>query len=456
MGALRRLLPRSIAAQIALLVAAAVLLSHTLTGSVIALFIGMPRPDQFAGNVVTITQLVRAAGSAAETADLLAAANRSGIAVRLVELAQVVRLRSDAPGAALLDKFISYRLAPRAAKPLVRTPRADIFLIEDPVAPGGPKSGIVAPLDDVRALVFDLPVNAPLLKLIGGATLALIIVSLFVILASVYAVLWITSPLSYVASAAHAFGRSPTEDELLPEKGPREIVQVAQAMNDMRKRIRALVSDRTRMLAAMSHDLRTPLTRLRLRAERLTEGDTACILRDIATVNDMLGETLIYLREGVRAEPAQRIDLPSLLQTVCAEFSDMGHAAAYEGPKRFAFACRRGALARAVTNIVDNAVKNADSVIVRLNAEPGCGVRIEICDDGPGIDPAIRDKVFEPFFKGDTARPSDPRGSVGFGLGLSIARDIVRDHGGEIELLDRAPAGLIVRIVLAPAMCAAE
>jgi signal transduction histidine kinase len=91
-----------------------------------------------------------------------------------------------------------------------------------------------------------------------------------------------------------------------------------------------------------------------------------------------------------------------------------------------------------------------------LSAEQGCDVRIEICDDGPGIDPAIRDKVFEPFFKGDSARPSDPRGSVGFGLGLSIARDIVRDHGGEIELLDRAPAGLIVRIVLALAMCAAE
>jgi signal transduction histidine kinase len=345
----------------------------------------------------------------------------------------------------------------RVGESLCREPRTDMFLIQDVAAPGGPKSGIVVPLDDVNALVFDLPINAPFVKLISGATVALIIISLFIVLASVYAVRWITSPLSYIASAARSFGRSPTEDELLPEKGPREIVQVAQAMNDMRKRIRALVSDRTRMLAAMSHDLRTPLTRLRLRAERLTEADTlTSMLRDIATVNDMLGETLIYLREGVRTEPVQRIDLPSLLQTVCAEFTDMGNVVAYEGPKRFAFACRCGALTRAVTNIVDNAVKNASSVIVRLHAKERCDVRIEICDDGPGIDAAIRDKVFEPFFKGDAARPSHPRGSVGFGLGFPIARDIVRDHDGDIELFDRAPTGLIVRIVLTAAKRAAE
>jgi signal transduction histidine kinase len=333
----------------------------------------------------------------------------------------------------------------------------DMFLIEAVAAPSESKGALVVPLDDVSALIFDLPTNAPFLKLVGGATVALIIISLFIILASVYAVRWITSPLSYIASAARAFGQSQAEDELLPEKGPREIVQVAQAMNDMRKRIRALVSDRTRMLAALSHDLRTPLTRLRLRAERLAEADTAAaMLRDIATVNDMLGETLIYLREGVRAERFQRIDLPSLLQTVCAEFTDMGHSVAYEGPKRFAFPCRRGALTRAVTNIADNAVKNAASaVVISLHAEQGCDVGIEIADDGPGIDRAIRDKVFEPFFKGDSARPSDPRGSVGFGLGLSIARHIVRDHGGEIELFDRAPTGLIVRIVLAAATRAA-
>jgi signal transduction histidine kinase len=454
---LRRLLPRSIVAQIALLVTAAILLSHTLTGSVITLFIKIPRPDQFAGNVVTITQLIRAAGSLAEAADVIAMAHRSGIAVRPVELAKVIPLKLDAPGISLFDRFINYRLEPRAGIPPPRRPRIQIFLIQDVAAPSGPKGAIVVPLDDVNALVFDLPINAPLFKLIGGATAALTVISLFIILASVYAVRWITSPLLYIASAARAFGRSPAEDELLPENGPREIVQVAQAMNDMRKRIRALVSDRNRMLAAMSHDLRTPLTRLRLRAERLTDADTlASMLRDIATVNDMLGETLIYLREGVRTEPVQRVDLPSLLQTVCAGFTDMGRAVAYEGPQRFAFACRRGALTRAVSNIVDNAVKNASSVSVRLHVGNDYEPQIEICDDGPGIDAAIRDKVFEPFFKGDTARPSDPRGSVGFGLGLSIARDIVREHDGEIELLDRAPTGLIVRIILAAARRAAE
>jgi hypothetical protein len=120
MSLLRRVLPRSIVAQIALLVTAAILLSHTLTGSVIALFIEMPRPDQFAGNVVTLTQLVRAAGSPAAAADLLATANRAGIVVRPVELTQVVPLRSDAPGVSLLDRFINYRLRPRGGIPLPR------------------------------------------------------------------------------------------------------------------------------------------------------------------------------------------------------------------------------------------------------------------------------------------------------------------------------------------------
>ena len=212
MSFLRRLLPSSIVAQVALLVTAAVVLSHTITGSVIALFIEIPRPDQFAGNVVTITQLVGAAKSAAEAADLLATANRSGIAVRPVELAQVVSLKSDAPGVSLFDRFINYRLKPRGEKLPARQPRMEIFLIEDVAAPGGPKGALVVPLDGVNALVFDLPIHAALLKLVGGATAALTIVSLFIVLASVYAVRWITSPLSYIASAARAFGRSPTEE----------------------------------------------------------------------------------------------------------------------------------------------------------------------------------------------------------------------------------------------------
>jgi signal transduction histidine kinase len=217
----------------------------------------------------------------------------------------------------------------------------------------------------------------------------------------------------------------------------------------MRRRIQNLADDRTRMLAAISHDLRTPLARLQLRAERLPDTSASDgMLRDIAIVNDMLGETLAYLRESGSSEPIYRVDLPSLLQTICAEFTDIGNSVSYEGPGRYTFACRARALTRAITNVIDNGTKYGSSVTVALQSCSPTAVRIEISDDGPGIAPELLDKVFEPFFKADNARQSSAR--PGFGLGLSIAREIVRGHAGEIELLPHTPHGLTVRVSLNP------
>ena len=209
----------------------------------------------------------------------------------------------------------------------------------------------------------------------------------------------------------------------------------------MRKRVRTLVDERTKMLAAISHDLRTPLTRLRLRTERLDDPATRePMLRDIATINDMLSETLAYLREGGRMEPVQLVDLPSLLQTICSQFSDIGFSVSYDGPDRLPLACRGDALTRAV------GTKHANNVIVTLHALNDGGAMIDISDDGPGIPAPARDRVFEPFYKGDNARRST--GGGGFGLGLSIARDIVKRQGGDIELLDNDPHGLLVRLTI--------
>jgi signal transduction histidine kinase len=230
-------------------------------------------------------------------------------------------------------------------------------------------------------------------------------------------------------------------------RGPREIVQVADALNDMRTRIRALLDDRTRMLAAISHDLRTPLTRLQLRAERIGDQDLReGMLHEIARVARMLDETLDYLREDVRSESASRIDLPSALQTICAEFADVGHAVSYEGPAHLTWTCRPSALTRAISNVVDNAVKHGSVVTVSLRGARDGAVEIDVADDGPGIPSSLREKVFDPFFKGDDARTSARRS--GFGLGLSIARDVVKGHGGDIDLLDGTPRGLIVRMSL--------
>ena len=333
---------------------------------------------------------------------------------------------------------------------LVKATLADTWGIV-PLA-GAPPSGdgdaIVVKISDDSALVFAASAHSSLHNFVlVQTTFALAIIVLIILFLSLYAVRWITSPLSSIAAAARSFGQS-SEEGVLSAQGPREIAQVAEALNDMRKRVRSLVDERTQMLAAISHDLRTPLTRLRLRTERLSDVNVRdSMLQDIATVNDMLGETLAYLRDGGQQEPVHLVDLPSLLQTICAQFADFGHDVSYQGPDRFAFACRAHALNRAVTNVVDNGVKHGAVVTVALRVVNANAVEIEVADDGPGIPAALRDKVFEPFFKGDSARSSSGRG--GFGLGLSIARDIVRRHGGRIELVNEAPQGQAVRLSIA-------
>ena len=282
---------------------------------------------------------------------------------------------------------------------------------------------------------------------LAPTVLTLAIVLVFVTLLSVYAVRWIVAPLSSVAAAAHSFGRSPDDNRIVSRNGPREIAQVAEALDDMRTRIRTLLDDRTRMLAAISHDLRTPLTRLRLRADRIADEELRDgMLHEITRITRMLDETLDYLREDVRSESRSRIDLPSVLQSICAEFADVGHAVSYEGPAHLTWTCRPNVLKRAISNVVDNAVKHGSVVTVALRARDDVVVEIDVADDGPGIASSLREKVFDPFFKGDDARSSANRS--GFGLGLSIARDVVKGHGGEIDLLDRTPRGLIVRMSL--------
>lgn len=215
------------------------------------------------------------------------------------------------------------------------------------------------------------------------------------------------------------------------------------------EKIRNLLEQQTQMLWAVSHDIRTPLTRLRLRADRLPHGATReGIYREVERIDSMLQETLSYLRAEQLDEPAEHAELASLLQTVCDEFSDVGHSVAYRGPTRLRYLCRPRTLMRAVINVVDNAVRHAAGVQVRLEAAPDGGVVIEIADDGPGIADDLRTKVFEPFFSGAAARGAPQRS--GFGLGLTIAKRIVEGHGGQIDLLGGTPQGLLVRVVLPP------
>lgn len=431
-----RLIPRSITAQITAIVAVSVLLGVVLVVTSLLVFF-KHNPSDAAARIVDVALLVNAAESPDDAAAIVAAAQRAGMKVTHVALTDVETLTDDAQ-LPFWARLVAGRLESNWGIDVVGSARF----------PGGSADQLAVRVGDYGALLFERSAGDNLWHLVlAPAVLTLTIVLVFVTLLSVYAVRWIIAPLSSVAAAAHSFGRSPDDTRIVSRNGPREIAQVADALNDMRTRIRALLDDRTRMLAAISHDLRTPLTRLRLRAERIGDQDLReGMLHEITRVTRMLDETLDYLRADVRSERASRIDLPSVLQTICAEFADVGHAVAYEGPAHLTWTYRPSALTRAISNVVDNAVKHGSAVTVALRARDDGAVEIDVADDGPGIPSWQREKVFAPFFKGDDARSLAKRS--GFGLGLSIARDVVKGHGGEIDLLDRTPRGLIVRMSL--------
>ena len=256
----------------------------------------------------------------------------------------------------------------------------------------------------------------------------------------------LAAPLSSFAKAAENFSLDGEAADPLPERGPEEIRSVARALNRMHERIARLMSDRTKMLAAISHDLRTPITRLRLRAEFIEdETNRKRMLIDLDQMRSMLESVLSLLRNDRKIEAVTLVDIASTLQLIADQFGDMGHVVHYDGPTSATAVARPDDLHRGVTNLVENAVRFGAEVTIRLDVS-GTRLIIDVEDDGPGISDARKQEMLEPFVRGDDARTMDD--STGFGLGLSIARAIALAHGGELSLHDREPHGLIVRMQL--------
>ncbi|MBC9877314.1 HAMP domain-containing protein [Bradyrhizobium sp. INPA01-394B] len=257
----------------------------------------------------------------------------------------------------------------------------------------------------------------------------------------------LSSPLSAFARVAEEFSLSRSSPPL-PENGPEEIKSAARALNRMRDRISTLMNDRTRMLAAISHDLRTPITRLRLRSEYIEDpAQRAQTVRDLDQMQSMLESVLSLLRSESPVKPTL-VDVAALLQMVCEQFSDTGFAVTYSGPDRAAFMLRPGEIIRAVTNLVENATRFGTHIDVALLPD-GDRLVIDVSDDGPGIPDERKATMLEPFVRGEEARTMDE--TAGFGLGLSIAQAIVTAHGGTLLLLDNEPRGLRVRLLLSNA-----
>ena len=261
-----------------------------------------------------------------------------------------------------------------------------------------------------------------------------------VVVLSVLIAGWLTRPIRKMADAVRELkpgaGATP-----LPEQGPREVRDLALAFNDMQKRITRLIDARTRALAAVSHDLRTPLTRLKLRIEDIGNSEaSAAIASDIGELEQMIDATLSYLRGEEKSEPVRAIDIAALLQTVADEATDLGGDVVYAGARSLPVPGRHIALKRAFTNLVQNALKYGHRARVSLATEREYAV-VRIDDDGPGIPADKLQSVFEPFVRLETSRN---RETGGVGLGLTIAGAAILADGGQLTLANRPEGGLSV------------
>lgn len=245
-------------------------------------------------------------------------------------------------------------------------------------------------------------------------------------------------PLERFARAAERLGRD-MDAPPMDDGGPAEVRRAATAFNRMQQRIRAFVTDRTRMLAAVTHDLRTPITRLRLRAELMDDADArAKMIADLDEMEAMINATLSFARDETAVEPVQALDLAALLQAVCDDAADAGGEAVYDGPSHRVVEGRPLALKRAFANLVGNAVTYGARARVALIDTPD-GPCVTVDDDGPGVAEAERDAVFRPFYRAEKSRSRD---TGGVGLGLSVVRAVVTAHGGEVTLGNRDEGGL--------------
>jgi len=276
-----------------------------------------------------------------------------------------------------------------------------------------------------------------LLATLGGLLAAVIALSYF-------AVRWITRPIAVLANAAEALGRD-IHRPPLPEQGPLELRRAAHAFNTMQSRLVRFIEDRTRILAAMSHDLKTPITRMRLRADLLDDDVLrARFEKDLKEMEAMVAQTLDFMRGVETREPARPVDVDALLESLQADHEEMGHRMAIEGRAREPISASPPALKRCLGNLLDNAIAYGGSATVIVEDSPSALV-LRIRDAGPGIPEPELERVFEPFYRLEASRSRETGGT---GLGLAIARNIARAAGGDVRLANRAQGGLEATLTL--------
>jgi len=452
-----RLLPNSLFGQTILILLAGLVVSH-----LIGAWIYTSDREQavraigglaMAQRVANLTRLVEEAP--AEWRERIVAAS-SDPTFRVVLTAQPPTLagaNEEAPVAQVIRDFLADRLPELVARPvrvaISRTSGPPFGMLRDHAMPMG-RMGRMGPmmhaagawrglqvavqLGDGRWLTFGtaLPDTGPAVSWQFFASMA--VMAVIILAVSVWAVRRVTAPLGDIAAAAQRLGK---------DVGAPPLAEIGSA--EMQERLRRLIENRTRMLAAISHDLRTPLTLLRLRAETVANAEEReRMLATIAEMDAMIAATLAFARDDAAAEPRRPTDVTALLASIVDDMADAGMPVTMKPAASTVCDCRPGALRRAIGNLIDNAVKYGKTARAAIQATPRT-VEITINDEGPGIPEEELARVFQPFYRLEGSRS---RETGGVGLGLAIALSIVEAHGGELTLANRPEGGLRARITL--------
>lgn len=301
------------------------------------------------------------------------------------------------------------------------------------------------PLADGSWVVFHD--DAPgFLGITGVPFKGILFVEMFFMFISLVAFYLIVKPLRRLTQAAENLGRDLPGTPPMPETGPREVREGTQAFNRMQRRIREVVDERSRLLAAVSHDLRTPLTRMRLRVEQLDSKARLALQKDMDDLQQLM-DTTIDLARSSSNEGLARVDVAALLESLVEDRQDMGQNVTIDNPENLASAtplyARPLSVKRCLGNLLDNAVRYGGGHVSVSVEDSKTELAILIRDNGPGIPEAQLQRVFEPFFR---LEPSRNRGTGGNGLGLAIARSMARMHGGDITLANHPQGGLCARV----------
>jgi two-component system osmolarity sensor histidine kinase EnvZ len=432
---LRRVLPRSLLGRSIMIIVTPLLLLQMVTTLVFYQehwdTVTKRLARGVAGDIATIIALMPPDGDPAARERLFGIARTTMYldidfvpGARLPALPGVVR-------ATLVDRNLTSALSEFVNRPFLTDTRSLETAVEIHVQLRDGVLQVVAP----RRRLFSSTTYLVILGMVGSS------LALFAI-----AVLFMRNqvkPIRQLAGAAEDFGKG-RDSAAFRIVGASEVRQAAAAFNQMRDRIRRQIAQRTEMLAGVSHDLRTPLTRMKLALAMLGDGaETADLKADVAEMEKMLVGYLAFAR-GEGREPAVEIDLREQLQEVVNAAAREGARIALTAEDDLIVTVRPDAMRRCLANLVGNAQRYAQSIVLAA-ARRDDGIEIMIDDDGPGIPPDKREDVFRPFFRLDPSRNPETGGT---GLGLTIARDVARSHGGELELLDSPQGGLRARLWL--------